>query len=276
MSKITSIRFSRIPLGGIRGLRRINFSSSTTSGDTKALDANPKLPKNEVPRHPTKTTVWSSLSNEKCIDYSRGWAWQQVLMCHRLHKKRQRKEQQQLPAEDANEQGYNDNDCILLLEHAPVYTLGRGASENHLTFLDASNDHDNDSHDNHYRNRVREKLSRKYRGKDSARLSMDRRSLEEEILRYPSVEEAVDRVASAATPVLAPNGVPIFRVDRGGEVTFHGPSQLVVYPIIDLKRAPFQPDLHWYLRMVEKVVIQTLRCYDIDSVRDDINTGKYV
>ena len=87
------------------------------------------------------------------------------------------------------------------------------------------------------------------------------------------MQEAVDLLASKATPVEAPNGVPIYRVDRGGEVTFHGPSQLVVYPVFDLKRDPYKPDLHWFLRNVEEVVIETLRHYDIESVRDDINTG---
>ena len=73
--------------------------------------------------------------------------------------------------------------------------------------------------------------------------------------------------------IVAPNGVPIYRVDRGGEVTFHGPSQLMVYPNFDLRKPPFQQDLHWYLRMVEEVVIETLAHYDIESQRDEINTG---
>jgi len=76
-------------------------------------------------------------------------------------------------------------------------------------------------------------------------------------------------------PVLAPNGTPIFRIERGGEVTFHGPGQLVVYPLLFLKNKPFKQDLHWYLRMVEEVIIQTLLHYDIKGVRDKINTGKY-
>lgn len=75
---------------------------------------------------------------------------------------------------------------------------------------------------------------------------------------------------------MAPNGVPIYRVERGGEVTFHGPGMLVVYPLLDLKRHPHKQDLHWYLRMVEQVVIETLREYEIESCRDAINTGVWV
>lgn len=79
-----------------------------------------------------------------------------------------------------------------------------------------------------------------------------------------------------STPVMAPNNVPIYRVERGGEVTFHGPGQLVVYPQFDLRRLPFQQDLHWYLRMVEQVVILTLQEFGIEGYRDEINTGVWV
>ena len=74
--------------------------------------------------------------------------------------------------------------------------------------------------------------------------------------------------------MVAPNGSPVYRVERGGEVTFHGPGQLVAYPLLDLRNAPYRKDLHWYLRMVEDVVIRTLAEYGIDGVRDEINTGK--
>jgi len=47
--------------------------------------------------------------------------------------------------------------------------------------------------------------------------------------------------------------LPLHRTERGGEVTFHGPGQLVVYPILDLQR--LQPDLHLYLRGLEESVI---------------------
>jgi lipoate-protein ligase B len=52
---------------------------------------------------------------------------------------------------------------------------------------------------------------------------------------------------------LASHGVEVFEVERGGDVTFHGPGQLVGYPIFDLKR--HKQDLHWYLRQVEEALI---------------------
>ena len=55
---------------------------------------------------------------------------------------------------------------------------------------------------------------------------------------------------------LAERGVEVHEVERGGDVTFHGPGQLVGYPIIDLKR--HRQDLHWYLRQVEQALIDAL------------------
>ncbi len=53
-----------------------------------------------------------------------------------------------------------------------------------------------------------------------------------------------------------PEGVDLFRVERGGEATYHGPGQLVLYPILDLRR--YRMDLHWYLRQLEEVVMLTI------------------
>jgi lipoate-protein ligase B len=70
---------------------------------------------------------------------------------------------------------------------------------------------------------------------------------------------------------LASKGVELFEVERGGDVTFHGPGQLVGYPIIDLKR--HKQDLHWFLRSVEEALIQTLAEYDIPGERSTGFTG---
>jgi lipoyl(octanoyl) transferase len=67
---------------------------------------------------------------------------------------------------------------------------------------------------------------------------------------------------------------PLFRIERGGEVTHHCPGQLVGYPILDLKR--HQTDLHWYLRQLEEVVIQTLAALDIPGTRQPGLTGVWV
>ncbi len=70
---------------------------------------------------------------------------------------------------------------------------------------------------------------------------------------------------------LASKGVELFEVERGGDVTFHGPGQLVGYPIIDLKRHKL--DLHWYLRQVEEALIRTLAAYSIPAERNVGFTG---
>ena len=91
------------------------------------------------------------------------------------------------------------------------------------------------------------------------------------------VRNLIFRQHSKSAPintVRAPNGAPIYRIERGGEVTYHGPGQLVVYPLLDLQRHPYKKDLHWYLRCIEEVVIKTLEEYGIHGERDEINTGE--
>jgi lipoate-protein ligase B len=78
----------------------------------------------------------------------------------------------------------------------------------------------------------------------------------------------------ASPELLRARGVELFEVERGGDVTFHGPGQLVGYPIIDLKR--HRQDLHWYLRQVEEVLIQALATYGLHGERSDGYTGVWV
>jgi len=66
-------------------------------------------------------------------------------------------------------------------------------------------------------------------------------------------------------------GLDVFEVERGGDVTYHGPGQLVGYPIIDLQ--DHRPDLHWYLRTLEAVLIDTLADLDIPAERRAGLTG---
>ena len=75
-----------------------------------------------------------------------------------------------------------------------------------------------------------------------------------------------------ATPaLLAARGVEVHEVERGGDVTFHGPGQLVGYPIIDLKR--HTQDLHWYLRQVEEALIRGIAPFGITGERSAGYTG---
>ena len=96
------------------------------------------------------------------------------------------------------------HDCVIMLQHEPVYTLGTASDEN---FIKSS--------------------ERNTRGND--------------------------------------NDITIFRIDRGGEVTYHGPGQLVMYPLLDLRG--YNQDIHWYLRALEEVVLLALSRVGVDGVR---------
>ncbi len=69
-------------------------------------------------------------------------------------------------------------------------------------------------------------------------------------------------------------GVEVHEVERGGDVTYHGPGQLVGYPILDLQA--HRPDLHWYLRQLEAGLIDALGSLDISAVRTDGLTGVWI
>jgi lipoyl(octanoyl) transferase len=66
-------------------------------------------------------------------------------------------------------------------------------------------------------------------------------------------------------------GAEKFEIERGGDVTYHGPGQLVGYPILNL--AHFKEDLGWYLRALEDTIIQVLATYDIEGFRIPGRTG---
>src|SRR5687767_11899736 len=78
----------------------------------------------------------------------------------------------------------------------------------------------------------------------------------------------------ASPEFLASQGVELFEVERGGDITFHGPGQLVGYPIFDLKR--HRKDLHWYLRQVEQALIEALTEFGLRGTRVDGYTGVWV
>lgn len=69
-------------------------------------------------------------------------------------------------------------------------------------------------------------------------------------------------------------GWDLYRVERGGEVTYHCPGQLVGYPILNLRR--YNQDLHWYLRQLEEVIILGLAAYGLTGDRIPGLTGVWV
>ncbi len=70
------------------------------------------------------------------------------------------------------------------------------------------------------------------------------------------------------------NNISVFEIDRGGDITYHGPGQIVGYPIIDLKN--WKQDTHQYLRGLEEVLIRTCSHYGIESGRNPKYTGVWI
>jgi len=73
---------------------------------------------------------------------------------------------------------------------------------------------------------------------------------------------------------LAQEGMSLYFTDRGGDVTYHGPGQLVGYPIVDLRERG--RDIHWYVHSIEEVILRTLRGFSIDGDRDKCHPGVWV
>jgi lipoate-protein ligase B len=74
-----------------------------------------------------------------------------------------------------------------------------------------------------------------------------------------------------STEFLAARGVELYEVERGGDVTFHGPGQLVGYPIVNLRQ--HKQDLHWYLRTLEGILIGGLRTLGLEAESREKLTG---
>lgn len=73
---------------------------------------------------------------------------------------------------------------------------------------------------------------------------------------------------------LQQKGIEFFHINRGGDITFHGPQQIVGYPILDLDK--FKTDLGWYLRSLEEVIILTMAEYGIVGGRSKGETGVWI
>ena len=98
-------------------------------------------------------------------------------------------------------------DCLLLVEHEPVYTLGKNADPNHL---------------------------------------------------LQSRDKSIN----------------VYNIERGGDITFHGPGQLVVYPILNLAR--YKKSVSWYMRSLEQLIINVLEKFAIKGKRVKGYTGVWV
>jgi lipoyl(octanoyl) transferase len=69
-------------------------------------------------------------------------------------------------------------------------------------------------------------------------------------------------------------GIEYFHINRGGDITYHGPGQITGYPIFDLEK--FKPDILWYLRCIEDAIINYLATYGIEAGRSEGETGVWL
>jgi lipoyl(octanoyl) transferase len=112
---------------------------------------------------------------------------------------------------EAKQGGLSSPDYLLLVEHEPVFTLGKNGRENNLLI---------------------------------------------------------------AQHLLGQKGIEYFHINRGGDITFHGPGQMVGYPIIDLEH--FKTDIGWYLRSLEEVIILSINEYGLKGERSKGETGVWL
>ncbi len=98
------------------------------------------------------------------------------------------------------------------------------------------------------------------------------------LLEHPPVltlgRNARDEHILASREALREMGVEVFRVERGGDVTYHGPGQLVGYPILNLKN--FRQDVGWYVRSLEELMMRALGDFGIASRRIEKLVGVWV
>tara|TARA_Y100001970_G_C14198557_1_gene839650 strand:+ start:571 stop:1137 length:567 start_codon:yes stop_codon:yes gene_type:complete len=95
---------------------------------------------------------------------------------------------------------------------------------------------------------------------------------------FPTI--TISRRAAASSHLLSTKEIlnkekiSVFDTDRGGDITYHGPGQLVAYPILDLNRLSLKLDS--YLRILESVVIQTISKFNLTGLQDSSATGVWI
>ena len=92
------------------------------------------------------------------------------------------------------------------------------------------------------------------------------------LVEHPSV--FTQGQAGKAEHVLAPGDIPVIPVDRGGQVTYHGPGQIVAYPLVDLKRLGV--GVKQFVHRIEKAIIRVLARYGVQGERVEGAPGIYV
>jgi lipoyl(octanoyl) transferase len=93
------------------------------------------------------------------------------------------------------------------------------------------------------------------------------------VLEHPHVI-TVGRTREAQRNVVAPGDVPVVEIERGGDATYHGPGQVVAYPIVRLRDG--ERDLHRFLRNLEEAMIRTLARWELPAGREPGKTGVWL
>lgn len=145
--------------------------------------------------------VW--LHNAGLVPYKEMWEYQEQLLQQNVAIKK--------VLADGSETGSNTEHHLLLVQHPPVYTLGKTGHEEYILITEE------------------------------------------------------ERLAK---------GIEYYRINRGGDITFHGPGQLVGYPILDLEK--FFTDIGKYLRYLEEVIIKTIAEFGIVGGRSKGETGVWI
>jgi lipoate-protein ligase B len=98
------------------------------------------------------------------------------------------------------------------------------------------------------------------------------------LLEHPhtyTLGKTADKKNLVSTPnFLSSNKISVYEIDRGGDITYHGPGQIVGYPIIDLNE--WEKDTHKFLRALEEVLINTCADYGIKAERNSKYTGVWI
>ena len=124
----------------------------------------------------------------------------------------------------------NHRDYLVCLEHKAVYTLGRSSKPSDLLF------------------------GKEHTERQSQNVNQ-------------SSGNTISGIFDDARKAAALFGADLHEIERGGKVTYHGPGQLVVYPMLHLREPFFKPDLHLYVHKIEEVIIKALAHFGISAER---------
>lgn len=160
----------------------------------------------------TRNVQLLDLSSSDPIPFHTAWDMQKEFVQHHIDRL-QVEFQNKIPeTQFISYDSYKQKDCVIMLQHTPVYTLGTASDSNYV----------------------------KLNPQD-----------------------------------LSSQGIDLVRIERGGEVTYHGPGQLTVYPILDLRG--YNKDIHWYMRALEEAILLALQKAGVHgALREDDVTGVWV